>query len=135
MPHLIVEYSANLVPELNIDGLVAALHETAAGIDALPLANIRTRAERRDVYRVADCHPDNAFVAVYLRVLEGRPLDVRQSAGEVLFARLKTFVAPLLETRPMALSFEVQEIKQDTRLAHSNIQDYLTQRETESAED
>ena len=77
MPHLIVEYSANLAPALDIDRLVGALHETAAGIDALPLASIRTRAERRDVYRIADCHPDNTFVAVYLRVLEGRPLDVR----------------------------------------------------------
>lgn len=134
MPHQIVEYSANLDAVLDIDELVGALHKAAAGIDALPVAGLRTRAVRRDVYRIADGHPDNAFIAVYLRVLEGRPVEVRQSAGKSIFAVLKDFVAEIYDSRPVALSFEVQEIRQDTRWNQNNLRDYLAQRGQETGD-
>jgi 5-carboxymethyl-2-hydroxymuconate isomerase len=47
MPHQIVEYSANLEEKVDIDALMAHLHETVAGIDAFPLAALRTRAAPR----------------------------------------------------------------------------------------
>ena len=64
------------------------LHETACNIDAFPMGGIRTRAVVRDHYEIADGHPDNAFVALILRIAPGRPFDVRKAAGETLFAAL-----------------------------------------------
>jgi 5-carboxymethyl-2-hydroxymuconate isomerase len=131
MPHQIIEYSANLDDALDIDGLVGALHETAVSIDALPTAGVRTRAVRREVFRIADCHPDNTFISVTLRILEGRPLDVQKATGEKLFNELKRCVAEIYQSRPIALSFEMQEIKLDTRLKQSNIRDYMAKRSGE----
>ena len=128
MPHQIIEYSANLDADMNIDELVAALHETAAGIDALPIGGLRTRAVRRDHFAIADGHPDNTFVNVTLRIAEGRTLDVRQDAGEQLFRTLCDFIEPIFERRPVSLSYEIQEIEPDTRWKHSNIRDYLVHR-------
>ena len=54
MPHITIEYTANLEPELRLGALIAALHEVAAGIEAFPRAGLRTRAERRDHYLVAE---------------------------------------------------------------------------------
>lgn len=128
MPHQIIEYSANLDADMSIDELVAALHQSAVDIDALPIGGIRTRAVRRDHYRIADGHPDNAFVNVTLRIAEGRTLEVRQGAGARLFQTLCDFIEPIFSNRPVSLSCEVQEIKTETRWKQSNIRDYLAQR-------
>lgn len=127
MPHQVIEYSANLEAELDIDGLVQTMHETAVSIDALPIGGIRTRAARRDVYRVADSHPDNTFINVTLRVAP-RPPEIKKEVGERLFDALKRFVQPEFDKRPMALSLEIQEIDAEFRWKHSNIRDYLAQR-------
>ena len=128
MPHQIIEYSANLDADISIDELVAALHETAADIDALPVGGLRTRAVRRDHFKIADGHPDNTFINVTLRVAQGRTLEIRQDAGERLFAALRDFIAPIFDRRPMALSCEIQEISPETRWKQSNIREYLARR-------
>ncbi|NIS90418.1 MAG: 5-carboxymethyl-2-hydroxymuconate isomerase [Woeseiaceae bacterium] len=122
-----IEYSANLEAHLDISKLVERMHETAVGLDALPVGGIRTRAARRDVYRVADSHPDNTFINVTLRIAP-RPAEVRQEVGEALFQALRDFVQPVFDRLPMALSLEVQEIDADFRWKHSNIRDYLAKR-------
>jgi 5-carboxymethyl-2-hydroxymuconate isomerase len=128
MPHQVIEYSANLDTDMNVDDLVAALHATACGIDALPVAGLRTRAVRRDHVRIADGHPDNSFINVTLRMAEGRALEVRQDAGERLFKTLCDFIQPIFDRRPVSLSYEIQEILPDTRWKHSNIRDYMAKR-------
>jgi len=127
MPHQIIEYSANLEADLDIDRLVQTMHETAVGIDALPIGGIRTRAARRDVYRVSDSHPDNTFINVTLRIAP-RPSEIKKEVGELLFGALRRFVQPAFDKRPMASSLEIQEIDAEFRWKHSNIRDYLAQR-------
>lgn len=132
MPHQVIEYSANLDAEMQVDDLVSALHETAAAIDALPLGGLRTRAVRRDHYAIADGHPDNAFINVTLRIAQGRTLEVRQDAGEKLFKALCDFIEPVFKKLPVSLSYEIQEILPDTRWKQSNIRDYLAKRADEA---
>jgi 5-carboxymethyl-2-hydroxymuconate isomerase len=127
MPHQIIEYSANLDADMDIDALVEAMHKTAVEIDALPIGGIRTRAARRDHYRISDSHPDNTFINVTLRIAP-RPPEVKKDAGERLFQTLRDFTEPVFNQRPMALSLEIQEIETDTRWKHSNIREYLAKR-------
>ena len=129
MPHQIIEYSANLGSRVDIDALVAALHETAAGIDALPLGGLRTRAVARGHYRIADGHADNAFINVMLRIAPGRSFEVRKAAGETLFAALCEFLEPTFSTSPLAISYEIQEIDADLRWKQNNLRDYMARRE------
>ncbi|HNP35480.1 MAG TPA: 5-carboxymethyl-2-hydroxymuconate Delta-isomerase [Woeseiaceae bacterium] len=128
MPHLTIEYSSNLDAEIDIGRLVAAMHESAIGIEALPIGGIRTRAVRRDFYEIADGHPDNTFINVTLRIAEGRSLDVRKRIGETLFRTLRTTVNSVYEKRPMALSLEIQEIDPETRWKQGNIREYMARR-------
>ena len=127
MPHQVIEYSANLEKDLDIEELVDAMHSAAAGLESLPLAGIRTRAARRDVFRVADSHPDNTFINVTLRVAPRRA-EVKRDIGETLFEALKDHVQTLLDTRPVALSLEIQEIDAEFRWKHGNIREYLAKR-------
>ena len=132
MPHQVIEYSANLASVVDIDGLVTALHDTAAWIDALPLGGLRTRAVAREHYRIADAHPDNAFVNVYLRIAPGRSFEVRQEAGEKLFEALCNFLEPTYSSSPLALSYEIRELDADLRWKKNNLREYMAKRSEDS---
>jgi 5-carboxymethyl-2-hydroxymuconate isomerase len=131
MPHQTIEYSANLEPELDVEALVRALHETAAGIDALPIGGLRTRAVARQHYRIADGHPDNGFINAFLRIAPGRSLEVRQAAGKELFQALCDYLEPIYSSSPLAISYEVQELDADLRWKKSNLREYMSERAKE----
>ncbi len=131
MPHQTIEYSANLEPELDIEALVRVLHETAAGIDALPVGGLRTRAVARQHYRIADGHPDNGFINVFLRIAPGRPFEVRKAAGQDLFRALCDYLEPIYSSSPLAISYEIQELDADLRWKKNNLRDYLAARARE----
>ena len=81
MPHVIVEYSANIEAEITPQRLVEEIHAAAitSGI-AEPVA-VRTRLMRREVYRVGDGAPENAFVHIDIRARKGRTLEQQQDHG------------------------------------------------------
>jgi 5-carboxymethyl-2-hydroxymuconate isomerase len=77
MPHLTVEYSANLRKKIDIQKLVEAVHQAALHTGVFEVAAVRTRAAGREHYVVADGHRDNAFVAIFVRVAPGRSPETR----------------------------------------------------------
>jgi 5-carboxymethyl-2-hydroxymuconate isomerase len=128
MPHLIVEYSANLETALDIAALVKALHEAALETGVFPIGGIRTRAARRDVYRIADGHADNGFIHVQARIGAGRSAEVRQQAAEHIFARLRAETAEVFASRPLGLTLEIVEIDPIGSLKHNNLHDIVAAR-------
>jgi 5-carboxymethyl-2-hydroxymuconate isomerase len=128
MPHLVIEYSANLEPELDIGGLVRATHEAALATGVFPTGGVRTRAQRRDHFRVADGHPENRFVHLDIKIATGRPLDVRKRAGDAIFNTVKEFLGPIFGRHPLGISMEIMEINPDTSWRHNNLHDYVTRR-------
>lgn len=110
MPHLTVEYSANLEKRIDVTELVRVVHEKAAASPIFPLAGIRTRAERRDIYRIADGHPDNVFIHIVVRMAHGRELSVREAFGKALLASVADFLKKADVRDRLALSLEIQEI-------------------------
>ena len=125
MPHIVIEYSANLESRLDVPGLVRAVHETAVGTGVFPLGGIRTRAARRDIYRVADGNPENAFVHMVARIASGRDLATRKRVGESLFATLCDRLTGVYDSTPLGISFEIQEIDPDTSWKKNNLHERL----------
>ena len=128
MPHQIIEYSENLESRMDIQALVDGLHETAMGIDGLPLGGLRTRAARRDSYQVADEHPDNAFVHMILKLGHGRDEETKKRFGEALFNALCALLEPVSSTSPLAISFEIQEIDAELTWKKNNLREYMAKR-------
>ena len=128
MPHQIIEYSKNLEADLDIEELLTVLHKTAAGIDAFPVAGLRTRAVARDYYRTADGDEDNGFIHVVLRIAHGRSLDVQKAAGDEIFEALRRYLQPIYTNGPLAISFEMQEINPKLRWKQNNLREYLDRR-------
>ncbi|MFO7285462.1 MAG: 5-carboxymethyl-2-hydroxymuconate Delta-isomerase [Gammaproteobacteria bacterium] len=131
MPHLIIEYSANLEETLDLDGLMDALHAAALETGVFPIGGLRVRAHRAERYRIADCDPANAFVHVTALVGHGRPLEVRKQAGERLFATLTEYLEPLFAARPLAISFNIQEFDPELNFKKNNLHRHVEQRRAE----
>jgi len=128
LPHLIVEYSANIEDQIALDALLDKLHTCALGTGVFPLGGLRVRAHRADAFRIADKAPDNGFVHVTALIGHGRPLDVQQRAAEELFAVLTKHLEPLYDQSPLALSLNVQEFHPVLNFKKNNLHEYVKRR-------
>lgn len=128
MPHIVIEYSANIEDELHPMRLVEALHAAALETGVFPLAGLRTRAERRDHYLIADGDPGNAFIAVSVRIGEGRDAATRRGVAETLMAVLERETAETFRRRGLALSLDVSEIDGTASLKTNNLHERLKAR-------
>jgi len=125
MPHLNIEYSANLADTLDIQALVDRIHETALETGIFPLGGVRTRAEARTHYRIANGDPSAAYIHMVVRIGPGRDEQTRRDAGERIFGALCDFTDPIYQSRPLALSFELQEIPRDMAWRRNNLHELL----------
>ena len=121
MPHLIVEYSANLEADFAPRALAETIHKAALETGVFPIGGCRTRLARRDIYVIGDGHADNRFIHVQARIGAGRSAEVRQQAAEHIFGRLKTFTADIFARAPLGLTLEIIEIDPVGSLKHNNL--------------
>ncbi len=128
MPHLIMEFSGNLERDLDIEPLMKVLADTAVATGVFPLGGVRVRCHPSSSYRVADGHPDNAFLHLTLRIGHGRELERRKRAGQAIFDALTDALAPVMARRPLALSAEIVEIDPETTWKKGNLRDHMRAR-------
>ena len=132
MPHLIIEYSANLRETMDLPGLIDKAHHSAIATGVFPAGGTRTRGEERSDYRIADGHPDNGFVHLMIRLGHGRDEQTLQVAGEAIFNTVKEHLQPLFERTPLAISMEMQEIHPVLTYKHNNLHDYVKARSNQN---
>ncbi len=128
MPHLWIEYSANLDPHLEVDNFLHHVHGEVVADGVFPLAGLRTRAVRVEHYVIADDHPDNAFVHIVLRTLPGRDPSSKKASTDRLFESIRRCLAPLSMRLPLAISMHVEESDPDYGYRVSNYRDHMAQR-------
>lgn len=129
MPHIVAEYSANLEDGISVRRLVDELHAAALATGVFPIGGLRTRAERREIYAIADGNPDHIFVAVIARIGQGRDAETRQRVAAALMHVLEAETAELCETRGVGLTVEVQEIDPTASLKTNNLHERLKKEE------
>lgn len=126
---MILEYSTNIDPdELALDTLFEKLHVAAVDSGVFPLAGIRSRAIACEHFRVADGHPDNAFVNLSVKVGAGRELETRMRAGQLLFDTLTQHLQPIYDARGLGISFEMRELDADVKFNKNNLREKLKAR-------
>ena len=133
MPHLIVEYSANLEARISVRDLLKRVHEAALASGVFKIGGIRTRAERRDLYIVADGDPDNAFIHIEGRIGKGRDAETRKRLAETLLAVLRDQTKSVFETTGLGLTVEIREIDDTASVRLNNLHDRLKAKETNRA--
>jgi 5-carboxymethyl-2-hydroxymuconate isomerase len=128
MPHLVVEYSANLTPSVNLQALIDHLHQSALATGVFPLGGLRTRAEERKIYKIADGHPDNTFVHVTMWLGHGRDEATKLAAAKHVFDDLLAFLQPVFEKAPIGISLNMQELDPVLNFKQNNLHEYVKRR-------
>jgi 5-carboxymethyl-2-hydroxymuconate isomerase len=120
MPHLVILYTPDLdrpVAEGGSDmtALCRALADTMLAVrdedgqPVFPTGGVRVLAYPAAHSAVADGAGDYGFVYLNLRMGRGRSATVHQRVGQGLEATAKTHFAPLLATRPIGVTLQIDE--------------------------
>lgn len=125
MPHITIEYSANIATYHDIPALVGAVHAAALAHGLPPVDGLRTRAACREHFRIGNADPMHAFIAIHTRIGPGRPSEQK-----------KSFIAALLdaaeattdaEAGPLAISWsiELNEIDPEFRINRNYVRERM----------
>jgi 5-carboxymethyl-2-hydroxymuconate isomerase len=125
MPHFTLEYSANLDARVDMGTVVEVVRKAAAETGIFPLGGIRVRAIRCEHYAIADGSAQFGFLAMLLRLGEGRDLATRKKAGEHVFKALSGYLDAVFATSPFALSFDMQINDKELSWKRNNIHEAL----------
>ena len=121
VPHITVEYSANLEAHVEMMGLMAVIHEVALSTGVFPLGGIRVRAAKRDLYIVADGNPENCFIHVTLLIGTGRTPETKKAACDAIFEAICEHLAEPFERVPLAISLTLNELNPELTYRHNNL--------------
>lgn len=127
MPHLTIEYSANLRDDGDWTSLCRKLASVLAsgeqgGKPVFPLGGIRVRAIAAEDWCIGDGSlADAAFVHARLVIGAGRSEPVKRETGDALFAVVREHFAGSFEARGLALSLEIGEFSDAGTWKHNNL--------------
>lgn len=125
MPHIVVDYSANLEDAIDMAAFCDLLRRAAIETGVLPLAGVRVRAFAATHVSIADGNPQHGYVDICVRLRGGRDLDTRKRATAHIFDAAERFLAPVMARRPLALSFEMRDIDPELSPKTGSIRDHL----------
>ena len=110
MPHLVLEYSANVPDRPDLGRVLLDLHGALMASALFERKDLKSRAVRHEVYAVADGAPDRAFVALSIVILEGRPDEVKAAISEAALDVLTRAYPKLVAGGRGAISVEVRDL-------------------------
>lgn len=110
MPHLVLEYSANVPDRPDLGRVLRDLHAALMASALFDRKDLKSRAVRHEVFAVADGAPDRAFVALSVAILEGRPDEVKAALAEAALDVLVGAFPKLVAGGRGAISVEVRDL-------------------------
>ena len=110
MPHLVLEYSANVPDQPDLRRLLLDLHDALAATGLFERKDLKSRAVRHDVFAVADGAEDRPFVALSIAILGGRSDEVKAAISETALDVLVRAFPELVAEGRGAISVEVRDL-------------------------
>ena len=104
MPHVIVEYSANIEADITPQRLVEEIHAAAIASGIAEPVAVRTRLKRREHFRVGDGALENAFVHIDIRARQGRTLEQKKHAVQTTASGSRSSIGVQDRSRPRSMS-------------------------------
>ena len=125
MPHVIVDYSANMETYTDMPGFCDALRQAAISSGLFQMAGVRVRAFKADHVSIADGDAKHGYIDISVRLRGGRALADRQAATAHIFEAARAYLAPVIEAQSVALSLEMRDIDPDLAPKLSTYRDHL----------
>ncbi|MBL0422628.1 5-carboxymethyl-2-hydroxymuconate Delta-isomerase [Ramlibacter sp. AW1] len=130
MPHIVVEYTANLAEHLDVRQLLTALHRAACASGHFLPSSVRTRAIQLDDYLIGDEHASNSMVHIVARVRPRSDSQLRE-LGATLMEAVTGQLQQLQERLPLGITLEVQQIDVAHRFLLCNLEEFQAKRKPE----
>jgi 5-carboxymethyl-2-hydroxymuconate isomerase len=136
MPHLVILYTGQLDQEVDMTALCRQLGDAMltvtdeAGKQVFPTGGTRVLAYPAPHYAVADGGAagmaaggdgDYAFAYLNLRMGRGRSEATQKRAGETLLAVVKAFFSPLMATKHMGVTLQIDVGQEVFDAKHSSL--------------
>lgn len=109
MPHLILEYSANVI-EPDFSELFRECHQLLANQLPTQIKSCKSRAIKCLNYYVGEGVANSAFVHMTLKIMPGRSQEVLQTAGQELLILLKKYFSESCQQLNLGFSVEINEL-------------------------
>ena len=116
MPHLTLEYSANVPEPDDMREIMLEMHRVLNETGGIRLENCKSRARRLDSYAVGDGNPENAFLHLDVRFMEGRSEATKQAIGNELLQILKDEF--LVSSLDLQITVEIRDILANSYFKH-----------------
>lgn len=132
MPHLDIQYTANLEPLADMPGLCTKLAATLVALRGdngplFPVAGTRVMAWPAPHFAVADGQADRTFIFMLARIAPGRSDALKKQAGDALLATATEHLQALFATHALGLTVELEEGAPFYIGKKNNLSDHLTQ--------
>jgi len=114
VPHLTLEYTSNLAQKAPTPDLLLRVHGILGSAAGIRIGNCKSRWREVDSWVVGNGSEESAFVHLDIRLLEGRPVDVRQAIGTSALQVLTDHFLPGLAGVDLQITVEVLEIGKAT---------------------
>lgn len=121
MPHFTLEYSENILEQVDTHDVFKKLHTLLIENGPFNLSDIKSRAIRYKEFYVADGSASNAFVHLTLSIFKGRNINIRQAVGKALLEFLQNEFAHSYQELKCSFTVAIKEIDTDTYFRISNI--------------
>ncbi len=121
MPHFILEYSDNILEEVDPKDVFQRLHQLLIENGPFKLSDIKSRAVAHKDFYVSDGNDANAFVHLTLSIFKGRGLSIRQEVGKKILAFLQKKFARSYKELHCSITVEIKEINADTYFKISSL--------------
>ncbi len=110
MPHLSLEYTENLTQPIVAGQLFGKLHLVLADVGGVNVDNCKSRAVPRSCFFVGRGAPNSAFVHLDLRLLEGRPAELKTQIGDQCLAILESYFVPSAAAFDLQITVEIRDM-------------------------
>lgn len=114
MPHVVLEYSADLEPVPDLQGLFLAIHSVCVDVAGAGPDNIKSRAYAADMVRIGDGDRANAFAHLDVRLMEGRTTEVKAEVSDACLSLLVSAFGAAMEGRDVQITVEVSDLERST---------------------
>ena len=109
MPHIEIDYTANVADAVEKSELPRKLHHAAHELGVFPTNGIRTFVRQINTYHVGLDQGTEAFIQIRIRVAPGRTDEVMKTITERFFQVANSAMSDQFDIRSLGLQLEVSQ--------------------------
>jgi 5-carboxymethyl-2-hydroxymuconate isomerase len=113
MPHLNLEYSANIDQAVDFSGLFRELHQVLNEAGGVSLNNCKSRARTLETFYIGDGSETHALVHLEIALLAGRSMEIKNAITGGALEVLQKHYQASLEVCDLQISVELRDIDRD----------------------